>query len=53
MLARADEARGFGYPERFLRMYEFYFVYCEAGFANRCASKHASLAGRSARTQPS
>ena len=42
MLARADEARGFGYPERFLRMYEFYFVYCEAGFANRYASGRVS-----------
>jgi len=34
MMARADEVRALGYPERFLRMYEFYFVYCEAGFAN-------------------
>ena len=34
MMARADEVRKLGYPERFIRMYEFYFVYCEAGFAN-------------------
>ena len=52
MLARADEARGFGYPERFLRMYEFYFVYCEAGFANRYASGRASGRALGAHSPP-
>ena len=52
MLARADEARGFGYPERFLKMYEFYFVYCEAGFANRCASGRVSGRALGARSPP-
>lgn len=28
-------ARELGYSEKFLRMYEFYFRYCEAGFAER------------------
>ena len=28
-------ARGLGYAEELLRMWEFYFAYCEAGFAER------------------
>ncbi|HWA36974.1 MAG TPA: cyclopropane-fatty-acyl-phospholipid synthase family protein [Burkholderiales bacterium] len=31
----AGEVRVLGYPERFLRMWEFYLAYCEAGFAER------------------
>jgi cyclopropane-fatty-acyl-phospholipid synthase len=31
----AGEVRALGYPERFLRMWEFYLAYCEAGFAER------------------
>ena len=35
-LARnAGAARALGLPEEFLRMWEFYFRYCEAGFAER------------------
>ena len=34
MLARIDQVQALGYPMRFIRMYEFYFAYCEAGFAN-------------------
>ncbi|WP_446830103.1 class I SAM-dependent methyltransferase [Candidatus Foliamicus sp.] len=35
-LARNHNAiRELGYPEEFIRMYEFYFRYCEAGFAER------------------
>lgn len=30
-----DEAKELGYSGEFLRMYEFYFRYCEAGFAER------------------
>ena len=30
-----DAARELGYSRKFLRMYEFYFRYCEAGFAER------------------
>ena len=29
------EVRALGYPEEFLRMWEFYLCYCEAGFAER------------------
>ena len=34
-LARADEVRAQGFPERFLRLWEFYLAYCEGGFAER------------------
>lgn len=34
MLQRTEDALALGYSHRFLRMYEFYFAYCEAGFAN-------------------
>jgi cyclopropane-fatty-acyl-phospholipid synthase len=33
--ARLDEVRGLGYPETFIRLWEFYLCYCEAGFAER------------------
>ncbi|MDZ7747607.1 MAG: cyclopropane-fatty-acyl-phospholipid synthase family protein [Halofilum sp. (in: g-proteobacteria)] len=33
--ARADEVRALGYPERFLRLWDYYLQYCEAGFAER------------------
>jgi cyclopropane-fatty-acyl-phospholipid synthase len=33
MFARIDEVRALGYPEEFIRMWEFYFCYCEGGFA--------------------
>ena len=31
-LARVSEVRALGYPERFIRMWDFYLAYCEAGF---------------------
>ena len=34
-LANANRVRALGYPETFLRMWEFYLAYCEAGFAER------------------
>ena len=34
-LANADRVRAMGYPEAFIRMWEFYLAYCEAGFAER------------------
>ncbi|MFM8330922.1 MAG: class I SAM-dependent methyltransferase [Candidatus Methylumidiphilus sp.] len=34
-MARLDEVRAMGYPEAFIRMWEFYFAYCEGGFAER------------------
>lgn len=33
--ANRDRLRALGYPERLLRLWEFYFCYCEAGFAER------------------
>ncbi len=37
-LARRDDARRLGYDERFVRLWEFYLAYCEAGFAEHCTS---------------
>lgn len=34
-LARREEARALGYPEQFIRMWEFYLSYCEGGFEER------------------
>jgi cyclopropane-fatty-acyl-phospholipid synthase len=31
-LARRAEVRALGYPERFVRLWEFYLAYCEGGF---------------------
>ena len=33
LLGRADRARALGHDDAFLRMWEFYFSYCEGGFA--------------------
>jgi cyclopropane-fatty-acyl-phospholipid synthase len=33
--ARLDEVRTLGYPERFIRLWEFYLCYCEGGFIER------------------
>ena len=30
-----DKVRSMGFPESFIRMWEFYLCYCEAGFAER------------------
>ena len=35
LLAGASRVRALGLPESFLRMWEFYLCYCEAGFAER------------------
>ncbi|MFV8816480.1 class I SAM-dependent methyltransferase [Haliea sp. E17] len=37
-LAAAEEVRGMGYDEMFLRMWEFYLCYCEGGFRERIIS---------------
>jgi cyclopropane-fatty-acyl-phospholipid synthase len=36
LFANLGEVRALGYPEEFIRMWEFYFCYCEGGFAE-CA----------------
>ena len=33
--ARQDDVRALGYPERFLRMWDYYLCYCEAAFDER------------------
>ena len=35
LLARWNDARGLGFGEDLLRLWEFYFCYCEGGFAER------------------
>ena len=35
LLERWDDARAMGYSNAFLRQWEFYFAYCEGGFAER------------------
>lgn len=34
-MARLNEVRRLGYPESFIRMWEFYLCYCEGGYAER------------------
>jgi len=34
-MAQHDQVRSMGYPERFVRMWEFYLAYCEGGFSER------------------
>jgi cyclopropane-fatty-acyl-phospholipid synthase len=34
-LANQGEVRAQGYPESFLRMWEYYLCYCEGGFEER------------------
>jgi cyclopropane-fatty-acyl-phospholipid synthase len=33
--AAIDDVRGLGYPDEFVRLWDFYLSYCEAGFAER------------------
>lgn len=33
--AQHDQVRAMGYPERFVRMWDFYLAYCEGGFLER------------------
>jgi cyclopropane-fatty-acyl-phospholipid synthase len=35
LFASIDRVRALGYPEEFIRMWEFYFCYCEGGFIER------------------
>ena len=35
---RIDEVIGMGYPEEFIRMWEFYLCYCEGGFIENTIS---------------
>ncbi|MFZ2088840.1 MAG: cyclopropane-fatty-acyl-phospholipid synthase family protein [Desulfobaccales bacterium] len=35
LFANLDKVRALGYPESFIRLWEFYLCYCEGGFAER------------------
>jgi cyclopropane-fatty-acyl-phospholipid synthase len=35
LFAHLDRVRALGYPDSFIRMWDFYFCYCEAGFIER------------------
>jgi len=37
-LARLNEVRALGYPDEFIRMWEWYLAYCEGGFRERATS---------------
>jgi len=37
-LERVDRVRALGYPQRFVRLWDYYLQYCEAGFAERHTS---------------
>jgi cyclopropane-fatty-acyl-phospholipid synthase len=45
-LARLDEVRALGYPESFIRMWEFYLCYCEGGFEERALGDVQMLLAR-------
>ena len=49
LFARLGEVRALGYPEEFVRMWEFYLCYCEAGFAERALGDVQLLLKRGAR----
>ncbi len=53
LLANLDQVRALGYPESFIRMWEFYFCYCEGGFDERVIGDVQMLLVKpSARPQP-
>ncbi len=35
-MSRLGEVRALGYDDRFIRLWEYYLAYCEAGFSERC-----------------
>jgi cyclopropane-fatty-acyl-phospholipid synthase len=35
MFAKLQQVRALGYPDTFVRMWEYYFCYCEGGFHER------------------
>lgn len=45
---RIEEVRALGYPDAFLRMWEYYLCYCEGGFEERAISDVHLLAERPA-----
>jgi hypothetical protein len=47
-----EALRGRGIPERFLRMWEFYFCYCEGGFSERAVGTVQMLFERAQGRRP-
>jgi len=39
-LRRAADVRALGYDDQFIRMWDFYLAYCEAGFETLCTNVH-------------
>lgn len=53
LFAKIEEVRALGLPEDFIRMWEFYLCYCEAGFEERVlGDAQMLLAKPAARAQP-
>jgi cyclopropane-fatty-acyl-phospholipid synthase len=46
LFANLAKVRALGYPETFIRMWEFYLCYCEAGFAERALGDVQMLLAR-------
>ncbi|MBM3728673.1 MAG: class I SAM-dependent methyltransferase [Acidobacteria bacterium] len=51
-LGRRETARTLGYPEDFLRLWEYYLCYCEAGFEERHIGDVQLLLARPANRRP-
>ncbi len=45
-MARLDGVRALGYPEEFIRMWEYYLCYCEGGFRERTIGTVQVLLGK-------
>ncbi len=45
-MAKLDEVRALGYPEEFIRMWEYYLCYCEGGFRERAIGTAQVLLGK-------
>ena len=47
-----DSVRGQGFDERFIRMWEYYLAYCEAGFATGLVQDHQIVLQKGRGTGP-
>jgi cyclopropane-fatty-acyl-phospholipid synthase len=45
-MAKLDAVRALGYPEEFIRMWEYYLCYCEGGFRERAIGTAQVLLGK-------
>jgi cyclopropane-fatty-acyl-phospholipid synthase len=51
-LSRRDQVRSLGYPERFVRMWDFYLAYCEGGFIERATGDVQMLLSKPGARRP-